>query len=186
MAVGVTLGAAALLWAHCDTMDGPVVSTGQSALSSGDLTPVLKWIKPEQEKEIRAVFTQARTVRAQSDGARELADRLFLETLVRLHRAGEGEPFTGLKASSEDVSPAVAAADKALQNGQIDPLVQKLVEQASEGIRHRYQRVQEAQRHANDSVDAGRAYVAAYVEFMHYVERLDSNTSSSPTHDHRN
>ena len=102
--------------AHCDTINGPVVVAARQALASGDLTPALKWIPKASEPELRAAFGRTMQVRAASPAARDLADSYFFETLVRLHRAGEGEPYTGLKPATE-VDPAVAAADRALQSG---------------------------------------------------------------------
>ena len=83
--------------AHCDTLEGPVVSTAKAALENGDVTPVLKWVKEDDEKEIRELFAKTLSARKQGKEARELADRYFFETLVRVHRAGEKAPFTGLK-----------------------------------------------------------------------------------------
>jgi hypothetical protein len=88
-----------LVNAHCDTLSGPVVLTAKAALEKGDVTPVLKWVKKEDEKEIREAFARTLAVRKQSTDARELADTYFFETLVRIHRAGEGAPYTGLKAA---------------------------------------------------------------------------------------
>jgi hypothetical protein len=42
-------------------------------------------------------FTKTLAVRKQSKEAKELADMYFFETLVRIHCAGEGAPYTGLK-----------------------------------------------------------------------------------------
>ena len=42
--------------AHYDTLDGPVVETARATLDKGDVTPLLKWIRPSDEKEIRAAF----------------------------------------------------------------------------------------------------------------------------------
>src|SRR5512141_1215891 len=83
--------------AHCDTMNGPVISTARQALDKGDVTPVLKWIKPDKEAEVRAAFKQAVAARKQGKAAKEVADRYFFETLVRMHREGEGAAYTGLK-----------------------------------------------------------------------------------------
>jgi hypothetical protein len=47
------------------------------------------------------------------------------------------------------------------------------------GIRERFALAQTRQRHADESVDAGRAYVTAYVEFIHYVERLHLDISGA-------
>jgi len=105
--------------------------------------------------------------------ARELADHYFFETLVRIHRAGEGAPYAGLKAATTPIEPAVQAADQALDgNGSIDAVVQLVSRDIASGIRQRWQRVEEAKKHANDSVEAGRRYVEAYVDYVHYVENL--------------
>lgn len=56
--------------------------------------------------------------------ARQLADMHFFETLVRLHRAGEGAGFTGLKPAGRDLGPAIPAADKALRDANVEPLDQ--------------------------------------------------------------
>jgi len=156
--------------AHCDTMSGPVVQDARIALEKKDVTPVLKWIRPDDEKEIHALFEKTLAVRTKGTDAKELADRLFFETLVRVHRAGEGAPFTGLKPEGTEVEPGVAAADQALQHGSADPVVEMVTHAAGEGIRDRYEKVAAAKAHKDDSVEAGRRYVAAYVNFVHYVE----------------
>ncbi len=174
----LTILAAALLRAvpasaHCDTLNGPVVASARLALEKGDVTPVLKWVKPEAEAEIRAAFAQAIEVRRGGAAARALADRYFFETLVRVHRAGEGAPYTGLKPADAPVEPAVREADRALEGGApIDKLVNLVTGAVADGIRERWQRVQEAARHADENVEAGRRYVEAYVDYVHYVEAL--------------
>ena len=102
--------------AHCDTLDGPVVSDARTALADGNVTPVLKWVKADDEPEIRKAFEKTLSVRKLDAGARELADTYFFETLVRVHRAGEGAPYTGLKAAGT-VEPVVAKADLTLEQG---------------------------------------------------------------------
>src|SRR5688572_24952802 len=79
--------------AHCDTLDGPVVETAKLALKQSDVTPVLKWVNKDGEKEVREAFAAALKVRSLNEDARMLADTHFFETLVRVHRAGEGVPF---------------------------------------------------------------------------------------------
>jgi hypothetical protein len=79
----------------------------------------LIWVEDKDEAEIRTAFEQTLAVRALSTQARELADRFF-ETLVRVHRAGEGEPFTGLKPAGRDLGPAIAAADEAVRVGSVE------------------------------------------------------------------
>lgn len=158
--------------AHCDTMNGPVVKAAQRALEARDVTPVLAWVRPGDEAEIRDAFAQALAVRGLGPQARALADRYFFETLVRVHRAGEGEPYTGLKPAGAPVDPAVAAADAALETGTVDALAAMVAEHAGKGIRARFERAATLRAKADTSVDAGRAFVEAYVQFTHYVEAV--------------
>jgi hypothetical protein len=168
-------------YAHCDTLDGPVVKTARVALDKGDITPLLKWVRPSDEKEIRDAFEMTLAVRAKGGKARELADMYFFENLVRIHRAGEGAPYTGLKPGVA-IDPAVALADKALEDGSIDKLVNVLTNAMAKGIRERFQHANETQKHANESVEAGRKFVESYVIFTHYVEGLHGLIKGGAAH----
>jgi hypothetical protein len=159
--------------AHCDTLEGPVILAAKTALEKGDVTPVLKWVKKESEEEIRALFKEALAVRSKSPEAKDLADRYFFETLVRIHRAGEGAPYTGLK--SDSVEPIISEADGSLEKGSPDHLVKYLTEELAKGIRLRFINTMEKRKQAEDSIAAGREFVEAYVEFTHYIERLYGN-----------
>jgi hypothetical protein len=159
-----------MVQAHCDTLDGPVVMAAKKALEKGDVTPVLKWVKKENEEEIRALFKKTLAVRKKGPEAKELVDMYFFETLVRLHRAGEGAPYTGLQAGPAE--PIIAAADQALDKGSVDHLVKHVSDAVTKGIRQRFHTTLERKKHAEDSVEAGKEFVEAYVEFTHYVERL--------------
>jgi hypothetical protein len=159
-----------MAWAHCDTVGGPVVADARLALDKSDIAPVLKWIKPEDEAEIRAAFQKTLAVRAKGSDAREIADRYFFESLVRLHRMSENAPFTGLK--DEPVERSIMLADKALESGSADELVNESIAHLAGHLRQRFAAAREARKHSSDSVTAGREYVARYVKFMHYVEQL--------------
>jgi hypothetical protein len=156
--------------AHCDTLDGPVVMTAMKALEKGDVTSVLKWVKKEHEAEIRDLFKKTLLVRNKGPEAKELAGRYFLETLVRLHRAGEEAPYTGLSAGPAE--PIIAAADKSLEKGSVDHLIMHVSEEVASGIRKRFAHTLEKKKHSDESIGAGREFVEAYVEFTHYLERL--------------
>lgn len=169
--------------AHCDTLDGPVVEAAKLALTKGDVTPVLKWVREESEKEIREAFAVALKVRSLGDEARKLADMHFFETLVRLHRAGEGEPFTGLKPAGT-IDPGFVAADKSLSEGAVTELSADIAKSVQEGLRKRFAAALEKKKHADESVAAGRAYVAAYIDYAHYVEAVHTLTSRG-TEEHR-
>jgi len=171
VSVGIGMGIASRANAHCDTMDGPVVKDAQAALATEDVTKVLKWVLPEDEREIKDLFRQVLKVRKQGEPARSMAEKYFFESLVRIHRAGEGAPYTGLKPAGK-VEPIIAASDKALEQKNIDELVEKITQRIEREIRRRFQTTLENKKRVDHSVEAGRAYVRAYVDFTHYVEAL--------------
>ncbi len=171
-----------VVFAHCDTMDGPVVKAAKIALEKGDVTPILKWVKNEYEPEIRAVFKRTLMVRSKGPEAKELADMYFFETLVRLHRAGESAPYTGLKPAGADLDPAVVQADKALDRGSVEDLVKLVTDTVAKGIRQRFVHAVEKMKHAEERIEAGRKFVEAYVEFVHYVERLHLDATGEAAH----
>jgi hypothetical protein len=167
--------------AHCDTLDGPVVAEARDALGEGDVTPVLKWVQAGDEAEIRQAFEKTLAVRKLNPEAREFADMYFFETLVRIHRAGEGAPYTGLKAAGT-VEPVVARADQALVKGSVDELTKAIAAHTVEGIRERFNRAVETRKHAGESVQAGREYVEAYVDYVHYLEGIAQVVHGAPHH----
>ncbi len=168
-------------YAHCDTLDGPVVKEARVALDNENMTPLFKWIRPTDEKMIKETFDMTLDVRTKGKKAKELADMYFFETLVRIHREGEGAPYTGLKPGVA-VDPAVALADKALESGSIDKLVNVLTNAMAKGIRERFKHTNETQKHANESVEAGREFVESYVIFTHYVEGLHGLIKGGAAH----
>jgi Family of unknown function (DUF6448) len=182
LVIGLT-AAASPLFAHCDSMKGPVVTAAQQALEKGDVTSVLKWVPASKEAEIRDAFAKTIAARKASPQAREVADRWFFETLVRVHRESEGESFTGLKGADFRPEEGIELADEAIASGSISAAEKLLVDNVRDGLRKRFAEVVEAKDHASESVEAGRHYVHAYVEFIHYVERLhESATTTAGQH----
>ena len=157
-------------FAHCDTADGPAVTDGRRALETGDIDYALKWIQANGEAELREVFDKALAVRNLSAPAAEVADRLFLETLVRLHRMGEGVGFTGIQPTGTEVDPVVVAADRALETGD-DSQVLALAPADRRAELHRRFQIALGKKHFEvNNVPAGRDYVAAYVNYFKYAE----------------
>jgi uncharacterized protein DUF6448 len=169
--------------AHCDGMDGPVVKAARRALETHDASLVLIWVQKKDEAEVRQVFQATLAVRNLSPEAKELADRYFFETLVRLHRAGEGAPYTGLKPAGRDLGPAIPAADRALEDGSMEKLKELLSDAMQRGLREHYEKALTKKHFRTDDLAAGREYIEAYVEFVHYVERLHE-ASTMPAQGH--
>ncbi len=168
--------------AHCDTMDGPVIKAAQKALETGKVEHVLVWVQKKDEAAMEAAFAKTREVRRLNPAARELADMYFFETLVRVHRAGEGAPYTGIIPAGAVVEPAVEHADKALEEGKPDEILSFVTEAVAKGIRHHFERAYQAKQHASHSVEAGREFVGAYVPYVHYVERLSLDAAVTDGH----
>ena len=164
---------------HCEGLDGPVVQLAIKALDSGNVNYVLPWVQENDEPEIRRAFDHAVSVRKLSPDAKALADRHFFETLVRIHRAGEGAPFTGLKPPGRDLGPAIPAADMALRDGSIEKVNELLTDAIGEGLRRRFHAAFSRRGFAPDDVKAGREFVKVYVPYIHYVERLWRDATSA-------
>lgn len=182
LAMSVAVGAAllfapAMAYAHCDTMDGPVVKAAQAALASKELAPVLIWVPAKDEPEVRHVFQQTLAVRKLGSQAAELADRHFFETVVRIHRMGEGEPYTGLKPAGSYVGHAVPTVDRALQNGSVAELRAMLHSALDARLDEYFADASTKRAFSPADVRAGREYVEAYVRLAHFAEEMEALTS---------
>ena len=167
--------------AHCDTLDGPVVAAARKALDTNNVNLVLVWVQKKDDADIRKHFEKTVAVRKAGGQAKELADMYFFETLVRIHRAGEGAGYTGLK--SGPVEPPIAAADKALETGKLQEVAQLISKRTEQGLHRNFEDVMTKKKYNPNDVAAGRAFASAYTEYTHYVERLyDAAQTLSPEH----
>lgn len=189
LALAAAGGWAAPAAAHCDTLDGPVVAAARSALASGQVERALIWVQKGDERAIRDAFAKTTAARAAGGKVAQNADMAFYATLVRVHRKGEGAPFTGLKPAGE-IEPPIRAADHALESGNIADVEAPLIASVHAGLAQRLDAVTSRRGFDPAHVDAGRAYVGAYVDYVHYVERLydaagsraDAATHQGATH----
>ena len=183
----MTLFAMNLMFAHCDTMNGPVVKAAKNALEKGNVNLVLIWVQPRDEAIIKQAFERTMKIRSVSPQAKEMADMYFFETLVRIHRAGEGASYTGLKPAATGVELGIDAADKAIEQRSTDEVLADLIKVIREGIAKQFNEVNETRDYKTEDVERGRRYVKEYVEFIHYVERLFQDASQrAEGHHHEN
>jgi hypothetical protein len=178
------MGAGAPSWGHCDGVDGPLVDDVRAALACGDATPALKWVRRGDEQAVCEAFDMARAVREQGGAAAELADRYFLETVVRLHTESEGATFVGLRPTGATVSPAIARAEAALEEGDVEQLADDMARAVAACIRRQFSATREAGRRKDESIELGRDFVDEYVQFVHYVKFLYEAVSGD--HDYTN
>lgn len=169
--------------AHCDGLDGPVVTAARKALDSNQVERALAWVPATEEGALREAFRKAREVRKLGGEAQALADQYFFETLVRIHRAGEGAPYTGLKPAGRDLGPAIPAADAALRTGKLEPLEKLLTKDMEKGLKETFEAARKRSHFPPTDIARGRQYVTAYVEYIHFVERLHE-AARRPAHGH--
>jgi hypothetical protein len=168
---------------HCDSLDGPVVQAARTALDTGDVARVLIWIQQSDERELTDAFQRTLEVRALGASARDLADHYFFETVVRLHRQGEGAPYTGLRPAGTRLGPAIEAADEALATGSSGDVVELLTDAVRTGVREHFDDASSRKMFDRKDVASGRRYVRSYVEYVHYVERIyEAATSTAEGH----
>lgn len=163
--------------AHCDAVDGPVAAAAVKALDTRNVNLILPFAPAQAEPELSAAYEKALAVRGKGPEAKALADRYFMETAVRLHRAGEGAPYTGLQPSGTDFGPAIPAAEKALDTGRTDELTALMAEQVTHGIADQFKdaaahRSATKEPAAAVEVAAARERVSAELGFIGYVEGI--------------
>lgn len=171
--VGLTLSIlinTALVTAHCDTMDGPVVADAKTAFEKNNVNYVLKWVKPEYENEIKTTFQQVMKVRALNADAKDLAEKYFYDLLVRLHRAGEGVPFTGVKPAGTPIDEKIKAADLSVDKNDFSYIKSIVPKEKSAHAKKLFDQAINLKNFNADDVKAGREYVEAYVQYSHYIE----------------
>lgn len=169
---------------HCDSMDGPVVTAARHALEADDVGLALPFVSADGEAEVRAVFDTVMPVRGLTPEAREVADRLFFETVVRIHRAGEGAPYTGLKPAGLSVGPAIPLAERAVETGSPDEIADFLSEALRDALEKRLKLVNSLKASKDRSIDDARKYVEAMLDFEVYSHHL-FRSIDSPDHSHR-
>ena len=158
---------------HCDSMDGPVVKAAMKALDTREVRIILPFVPEEGEAEVTEAFEKVSKVRAHSPEAKDVADRHFFETVVRIHRAGEGAPFTGLKPAGLGHGPVVPVAEKAIEDGSAEELVKLLKDTVEEQIRERFEHVMRLKREVSGKdVTEMREYVEAMLSLEVYSHEL--------------
>ncbi|MBE0538465.1 MAG: hypothetical protein IH620_02030 [Ignavibacterium sp.] len=157
--------------AHCDSYDGPVIKDAEKALEANNVNLVLKWVSKEQEKEITPLFRKTYELRDGDKEVYEIVKKHFFETLVRLHRETEGAPYTGLKPAGT-TKQIIKMTDKALDENSVDDFLQKLNNHMDNVVREKFNKVSELNKVKDNSVEKGREFVAAYVDYTHTVEAI--------------
>lgn len=170
LALAVIVALPTMASAHCDTMDGPTIGDAKKAIETKNVNYALKWVTPENAKEISQTFELSMKVRNLSPEAKELADKYFFENLVRIHRAGESAPYTGVKPSGTPIDEKVLAADKSIEIGNLSPIEKMVPQDKMPELKERFEKVMSLKNFDVNNVEAGREYIEAYVSFFKFAE----------------
>lgn len=169
---------------HCDAMDGPVVKGAREALDREDVNLALRFVPSWGEGEVAAAFEKALSARALGPEAMEVADLWFFETVVRLHRAGEGAPYAGLKPAGLDHGPVIPVAERAIEAGSADELIALLDDAVHDQVKRRFDHVMHLRAHADEGLAELREYTSAMLGIQVYANALYAKALSDPHERH--
>ncbi len=109
-----------------------------------------------------------------------MADDWFYETTIRLHREGEGAPYTGLKPAGLNEGPVVPRAERAIETGEAIGFVIDTIEK---DLKRRFHHVLEMKNYQVNDVDAGRDYVKAFIDYVVWSHHLWAYVAEGGGHD---
>ena len=177
MATAVAVLFASPAFAHCDGIDGPVAGAALKALETGNVNLALPYAPAAAEAEIKDAHEMALEARNEGALASKVADLWFMETVVRLHREGEGASYTGLKPAGIDYGPVIPAAEAALDSGNsaevvalLSGAVEAQMKDRLEAARHVLESTSSASPETADAVAEARERVNAEFAFILYAE----------------
>ena len=169
---------------HCDAIDGPIVQAARRALDADDVELILPFVYEEGGAEVGEAF--AKTVEARKAGgvSAEVADRWFFETAVRVHRAGEVAPYTGLKPAGLDQGRVIPVAERAIETGSPDELVSMLTDIVAHEAKERFDRVMALQPHARENLRHAREYTSEMLGLQVWANSLAVAARTDPHASH--
>ena len=165
---------------HCDTMDGPIVKAAKQALEAEDVNIILPYAPKSGEAEIKTAFNKVIAVRKNGGLAKEIADHYFFETVVRIHRAGEGAAYTGLKPAGLSEGPVIPIAEKAITTESPDELIGVLSDFVTKEVSERFEKMLKLKKQKEHGVDAAREYVEAMLGIQVYSHKVYLALTADP------
>ncbi|MDD1685976.1 MAG: DUF6448 family protein [Methanoregula sp.] len=141
------------------------------------------WIPQESEKELKSIFAKTLKARKAGKDAKEVADDWFFENAIRLHRAGEGASYTGMKPAGLSEGPVVPMAEKAIENGNSGETIAFLLMTVEDDLNSRFQHVMEKKTYDVDDVPAGREFIEAFIGWVVYSHHLYMSVKEAPGHE---
>lgn len=168
--------APSMTFAHCDTMDGPVITAAKKAIETKNPNYFLVWVQEKDEVKILEEFKKVLEEREKNPNNAEAIDIAFFGSLVKIHREGEGAGYTGIKPAGDFGSPLIPLVDDAIDSGSSEKLQALFPEALRAQVVARFQEVMDKKNYPLENVQAGRDYVESYIVFFHWALNL-YNTS---------
>ena len=167
---------------HCDTMDGPVVTAARKALEKENVNIILPWVHKKFEDEVKSSFEKTISVGKLGKEAKDLADIWFFETVVRLHREGEGAPYTGLKPAGLDEGPVIPMVEVAIEEEDTTDIIDFLAGEINDEMEKMMKEIVSLKEYDIDDVGTAREYIDAMLELTLYSHHLYECIKSGPKH----
>lgn len=143
----------------------------------------MPWIPQKAEHEIIEAFNKTLIARNQGKEAMEVADYWLYETVVRVHREGEGASYTGLKPAGLDWGPVVPRAEEAITKGNPKEVIDFINHTLKEELEVRFSRVMAKKNFDTNNVTAAREYVQAELGFVLFSHGLYAVITGKGEHD---
>ena len=167
--------------AHCDSYDGPALIDAEKALETNNVDLILKWINADMEAEVVPLFHKTYSLKNGDKEIYEIVKKHFYETFIRLHREMEGAPYTGLKPAGT-TAPITVMSDKALETGEFESLLSTLNNHINSQLQEKFENTEALYKVRNNSVEQGREYVKAYVDYTHALEAVHDVLEGGHSH----
>jgi len=165
---------------HCDSLSGPVIKMAKKALETGNVKLILPYVPEESEDEVITAFNKVLPLHNQPNGVNEIADTFFFETVVRLHRAGEGAPYTGLKPAGLYEGPIIPIAEKAIETDSVEELKETLTYIIASEVEQRFEHMQYMKQYAEESVEDAREYVESMLGLQVWSHKIYLAATAGP------
>jgi hypothetical protein len=160
-----------------DITNGPVLKAAKLALETGNVNYVLIWFPEESENKLKNLFEKTFCERRAGKDVHGVTIDWYFETLSRLHRDRDGALYTCMKPNGLDVSPVVPKAERAIETCNAEEIIEVVPKTMEGDLRQHFHYVMEKRNYDVNNIIAGRAYVAAFIDFIVYLHNLNTSTS---------
>jgi hypothetical protein len=155
-----------------DITNGSVMDAAKMALDTGNVNYVLIWVPEASENKLKNLFAKTVCERRDRKDVQDIAFDWYFETVNRLHRAGEGTLYTCMNLAGLDERSVVPKVKRVIETGEAEEIIGFIPKTQEHDFRHRFRHVMEKKNYDVNNVVDGRAYVAAFTDFIVYLHHI--------------